>query len=65
MLLINSPENNAEGDLLIFTEDFIIKHIGKRDGLKLLQLFNELLESPKIQLNKSMFPEIKNHFKNS
>lgn len=51
--------NNAEGDLLIFTEDFIIKHIGKKDGLKLLQLFNELLESPKIQLNKSMFSEIR------
>ncbi len=51
--------SKANGELLIFTEDFIIKHIGKKDGLKLLQLFNELLESPKIQLNKSMYLEVK------
>ncbi len=51
--------SNADGELLIFTEDFIIKHIGKKDGLKLLQLFNELIESPKIQLDKSMYSEIK------
>lgn len=50
---------NADGELLIFTEDFIIKHIGKKDGLKLLQLFNELLEFPKIQLSKLMFSEVK------
>jgi len=51
--------SNANGQLLIFTEDFIIKHIGKTDGLKLLQLFNELLESPKIQLNELMYSEVK------
>lgn len=51
-------KSNADGQLLIFTEDFIIKHIGKKDGLKLLQLFNELLESPKIQLSESMYSEV-------
>ena len=51
-------KNNADGELLIFTEDFIIKHIGKKDSLKSLQLFNELLESPKIQLSKSMYSEV-------
>lgn len=51
--------SKSEGQLLIFTEDFIIRHIAKKDGLKLLQLFNELLKSPKIQLNKSMYSEVK------
>lgn len=51
-------KSNASGELLIFTEDFIIKHIGKQDGLKSLQLFNELLESPKIQLSKVMYLDV-------
>ncbi|MFS4494320.1 AraC family transcriptional regulator [Maribacter sp. 2308TA10-17] len=48
----------AEGTLLIFTEDFIFKHLGRKEGLKSLQLFNELLESPKIELNASLFSEV-------
>lgn len=44
--------------MLIFTQDFIVKHLGKTEGLKSLQLFNELLESPKIQLSKPLFIEI-------
>lgn len=43
---------------MVFTEDFIIKHLEKTEGLKSLQLFNELIESPKIQLNASLFREI-------
>lgn len=54
-----TKSSNTSGELLIFTEDFIIKHIGKLDGLKSMQLFNELLESPKIQLSKVTYLEVK------
>lgn len=43
---------------MVFTEDFIIKHLGEKEGLKALQLFNELLESPKIQLSELILFEI-------
>nr|WP_298518695.1 helix-turn-helix transcriptional regulator [uncultured Kordia sp.] len=51
-------DSGADGTLLAFTDDFIIKHIGKNEGLKALQLFNELIESPKIEVNASTFLEI-------
>ncbi len=51
-------KTNSEGNLLLFTEDFIIKHLGKTEGLKSIQLFNEFIESPKIQLNDALFSEI-------
>ncbi len=49
----------AKGKLLVFTEDFVIRHSDKTETLKLFQLFNEMLGSPKIQLNNSDFIEIK------
>lgn len=52
-------KSKAKGKLLIFTEDFIIKHLGGKEGLKSLQLFNELIESPKIELSTSLFSEVK------
>lgn len=51
-------KGNANGLLLVFTEDFIIKYLSKKEGLKSLQLFNELIESPKIELNKTLFKEV-------
>lgn len=51
-------KGNSEGTLLLFTEDFIVKYLGKTEGLKSLQLFNELIESPKIQLKESLLKEI-------
>ena len=51
-------KNNSEAELLVFTEDFIIKHLGEKEGLKTFQLFNELLESPKIQLSKLLLVEV-------
>lgn len=41
---------NVKGHLLIFTEDFIVSHLNKLEALKALQLFNELLSFPKIEL---------------
>lgn len=43
----------------MFTEDFIVKHLGKTEGLKSLHLFNELIESPKVQLSNPKFLEVK------
>ncbi len=51
-------QSDSEAELLVFTEDFVIKHLGKKEGLKSLQLFNELIESPKIELSISLFLEV-------
>ncbi len=50
--------SSSEGELLVFTEDFIVKHIGELEAMKSLQLFNELIGSPKIHLEKKMFTEV-------
>ncbi len=52
-------KTNAKGKFLIFTEDFVIRNSEKIETLKLFQLFNEMLGSPKLQLNKSEFIETK------
>ncbi len=41
---------NVKGYLLIFTEEFIVRHLNRLEALKSLQLFNELLSFPKIEL---------------
>jgi len=41
---------NVKGYLLIFTEEFIVSHLNNLEALKSLQLFNELLSFPKIEL---------------
>jgi len=43
---------NVKGYLLIFTEEFIVSHLNRLEALKSLQLFNELLSFPKIELGK-------------
>ncbi|MCK8523442.1 helix-turn-helix domain-containing protein [Aquimarina sp. D1M17] len=42
---------NVEGYLLIFTEEFVVSHLNKMEALKSLQLFNELLSFPKIEIS--------------
>lgn len=65
---------NVGGHLLLFTEDFIVSHLNRLEALKSLQLFNELLSFPKIELegNKGEFSnfrtlvhqiEAESHFK--
>ena len=41
---------SVKGYLLIFTEEFMISHLNELESLKSLQLFNELLSFPKIEL---------------
>lgn len=51
-------KSNVTGKLLLFTDDFLVSYLEKLEALKTLQLFNEILGVPKIQLNKQSFSEI-------
>ena len=53
-----SRSPSAKGYLLLFTEDFLASHFSRLQVLRSFQLFNELLTSPKIELNESDFQEI-------
>ncbi len=48
---------NSNGYLLLFTDDFLVSFFEKKEALKSMQLFNELITSPKIQLNDEDFRE--------
>lgn len=43
---------NIKGTMLLFTEDFLASYLEKLEALKSLQLFNEVLGSPKITIPK-------------
>lgn len=45
----------AKGYILLFTEDFTTSHFNKLEAQKSIQLFNELLSLPKIDLNEVDF----------
>ncbi len=49
---------SVKGIGLLFTEDFLLSYLEKLEALKSLQLFNELLGSPKIQLSASELLEV-------
>ncbi len=44
-------DNNLEGKLLIFTNEFIVNYLEKTEAQKIVLLFNELLSVPKLQLD--------------
>ena len=48
----------ANGELLIFTEDFILNHTNEIEASKTFLLFNEMLASPKLQLDKGEYNEV-------
>jgi len=52
-------KSKAEGKLFIFTENFVVRYLDEQHSIKLFQLFNDLLGSPKVQLSKEDFIEIK------
>lgn len=51
-------KTKAKGIFLIFTENFIVNHSNKLEASKMFLLFNEMLASPKLQLNELEFNEI-------
>ncbi len=51
--------DSLKGALLVFTDDFLERYLQTSESQKTLQLFNEALASPKIQLSKIHFEEIK------
>lgn len=51
--------SNAEGFLILFTDDFLIQSVEKNEVSKSLQLFNELITSPKTQLDNTNYLELK------
>ncbi|CAL2063439.1 AraC family transcriptional regulator [Tenacibaculum sp. 190524A05c] len=53
-----SKDYNANGYLLIFTEDFLISHFNQIEISKSIQLFNNLLIMPKIELNSEEFNDL-------
>lgn len=52
--------NQVKGTLLLFTDEFLVSYLEKLEALKTLQLFNEFLGVPKIQLSKTELTEFSN-----
>ena len=50
---------NTKGSLLMFTSEFLISYLEKMEAQKALQLFNELIGIPKIQLVNQEFEKLK------
>lgn len=51
-------ESKAKGVLLLFTENFILNNSSELEISKTFLLFNEMLASPKLQLNEVEYKEI-------
>lgn len=49
---------DTKGFLIVFTEDFILNVLKDNDAIKSLQLFNEVLAPPKVQLDEAGFHDI-------
>ncbi|MEZ4911604.1 MAG: helix-turn-helix transcriptional regulator [Saprospiraceae bacterium] len=50
--------NSIRGSLFLFTDEFLVSYLEKSENLRVIQLFNELLSSPKLQLNATDFEDI-------
>lgn len=49
------PNDKVKGCSLLFTNEFLISYFEKQESEKTLQLFNELLGSPKLQLQEKRY----------
>ena len=49
---------NMKGIMLLFQDEFVISYLEKLEAQQTLQLFNELLGAPKIQLSAPQFQEM-------
>ncbi len=50
--------DSVKGTLLLFTDEFLVSYLEKLEALKSLQLFNEILGVPKIQLSADELDKI-------
>lgn len=50
--------SSVKGTLLLFTDDFLVSYLEKLEALKSLQLFNEVLDAPKVQLSEMEQKEV-------
>ncbi|MBI1226976.1 MAG: helix-turn-helix domain-containing protein [Bacteroidetes bacterium] len=50
--------DTVKGTMLLFTDEFLVSYLEKLEALKSLQLFNEVLSVPKIQLTKNELGEV-------
>lgn len=55
-----SKSKSIKGKIIMFTDDFLVSYLEKLEALKSLQLFNEFLGAPKIQLPTDQMDEIFN-----
>lgn len=65
-------EKGTKGYILLFLDDFLVSYLEKLATQQALQLFNELLDSPKIQLKSNefstihcIFERIENEYRNT
>ena len=49
---------NVKGSMLLFTDEFLVSYLEKLEALKSLQLFNEFLGAPKLQLTGEQYKEM-------
>ncbi|MEL6633526.1 MAG: helix-turn-helix transcriptional regulator [Bacteroidota bacterium] len=50
--------DTVKGKLLLFTDAFLVSYLEKLEAIKSLQLFNEIIGVPKIQLGEQEFEEV-------
>lgn len=50
--------SNLKGSMLLFTDEFLVSYLEQLEALKSLQIFNELLGTPKVQLSNAEMEEI-------
>lgn len=48
----------AKGHVLLFTESFLVKHFSKKEINESIQVFNEVISSPVVNLNPKQFDRI-------
>lgn len=53
-----TKSNSVKGVLLLFTDEFLVSYLEQLEALRSLQLFNEVLGVPKIQLSRAEHQEV-------
>lgn len=54
-----NKNSSTKGTLFLFTDEFLVSYLEKLEALKSMQLFNEILAKPKLQLSEKGLVEIR------